>query len=254
MDRKGMMGKVWRLIYPLLLYEILSYMAAFFAIRIPGTAEETIALTGILLNALLTAPVFVCLYVQDCRMPERQNCHQGCVPFETYYLIWGVTSCAALAVLGNVLISLTPLAEWSGRFQETQEALSAGSIWIQILASVVAAPVLEELLMRGLLYQRMRDVLGVRTSIVFNAILFGVLHGNLVQGVYAFLMGLYFAWLMERFQNIWIPIMGHMAANFTIILFSEGYISRFSGNGMDFILELVVCAGCVGRAIQILKK
>ena len=218
MDRKGMWGAVWRLIYPLILYEVLSLMASIFVVRIPGITEGSMSLLGIILTAILAVPVFVCLYVQDCREPERWNRHQKCVPFEMYYLIWGVVSCAALALLGNVLISLTPLMEWSRRFWETQEVLTSGSLWTQVFASVLAAPVLEELLMRGVLYQRMRDVMGVKAAILFSAALFGVLHGNLVQGVYAFLLGMYFAWLMERFQSIWVPVMGHMAANFTIIM------------------------------------
>lgn len=255
MNTRGMLGKVWRLIYPLLLYELLSLMAGVFAVRIPGITEGTMSLLGIILTAILAIPVFMCLYVQDCREPGRWDRHQKCVPFEIYYLIWGVVSCAALALLGNVLISLTPLMEWSRRFWEAQEALTSGSLWIQVFASVLAAPVLEELLMRGVLYQRMRDVMSVKAAILFSAALFGALHGNLVQGVYAFLMGIYFAWLMERFQSVWVPVMGHMAANFTIILFSQSdYISRFLGSGMDFIWELIICAGCVGRAVQILKK
>ena len=57
-------------------------------------------------------------------------------------------------------------------------------------------------------------------GVALSALLFAVLHGNLVQGVYAFVLGVYFAWLMERYGSIKVPILGHMSANFFITLIS----------------------------------
>ncbi|MBR5510096.1 MAG: CPBP family intramembrane metalloprotease [Lachnospiraceae bacterium] len=215
---KGIRKAIWRWIYPVLLYEILSFLAAFVTISIPGIRENDLSLAGILINALLIVPIFGYLYIQDCRRPERLLRRQFNSPLKVYGLIWIIAGSAVLAIVGNIVISLSPLVEWSSRFQETQEAVFSGSFRMQILASVLAAPILEEFLVRGLLYQRMRDVMGVRTAVVFSAAFFGILHGNLVQGVYAFFMGIYFAWLMERFQNIKIPILGHMAANLAVLL------------------------------------
>lgn len=249
-----MLKRVWGLVCPVLLYEILSYLSRFLVFRILGNGDGAASLMTIVVTAVLLMPILIWMDAQDERRTDRSIRRQTSVPCEMYYLIWAVASGAAMAFLGNVVLSLTPLAEWSVRFQETQEALTSGSVWMQILASVVAAPILEEHLVRGVVYQRMRDMMGVKPSVLLSAALFGILHGNLVQGIYAFALGAYFAWLMERFQNIRVPIMAHMAANlFVILLGQEAFANRIFGSGQDFILELIVCAGCVGRAIQILK-
>ena len=45
------------------------------------------------------------------------------------------------------------------------------------------------------------------------AILFGVYHGSLLQGVYACALGILIGWSYERFKNIFAPILLHMSAN-----------------------------------------
>ena len=252
MKEQGILRGVWRLIYPVLLYELLSLLAVDLVCRVPGITEGTASLTSIVLTAVIAVPVFKWM----CRQDEAKFPYvQEYLPMHPYYLIWGISSCAALALLGNVIISLTPLMEWSERFWETQEILTSGSMPMQILATVLAAPILEEMLIRGVLYPRMRGVMGVKAAVVFSSALFALLHGNLVQGVYAFVMGAYFAWLMERFGNIWVPILGHMSANLFVTLMGYGdFAERFFGNGTNFILELIICAACVGRTVQILGE
>ena len=53
---------------------------------------------------------------------------------------------------------------------------------------------------------------------LISAVLFGLYHGNLLQGVYAFLLGLVLAWLYERFQTLAAPWLFHAAANMTSII------------------------------------
>lgn len=249
-----MLCSIWGLLYPVFLYELLSAIAVMLVFRIPGISEANASLLVIPVNTLLIAPILFWLHIQDDRKWGERSDRTDILPMELYYLIWAVSSCAAMAFLGNVAISLTPLMEVSDRFWETQEILTSGNIVLQIFATVAAAPVLEELLVRGVLYPRMRRLFGIKAGIALSALLFAILHGNLVQGVYAFVLGAYFAWLMERFDNIWVPILGHMSANLFVTLMGYEHFSGYIfGSGMSFILELIVCAGCVGRAVQILR-
>ena len=54
-----------------------------------------------------------------------------------------------------------------------------------------------------------------------NALIFGMYHFNVVQAVYAFILGLFFAWVYERYQTLWAPVIAHMSANLFVILLSE---------------------------------
>ena len=51
-----------------------------------------------------------------------------------------------------------------------------------------------------------------------SAAFFGLVHGNWAQGIYAALMGLILAWLYEKKNRLWEPVLFHSAANLTAML------------------------------------
>lgn len=69
---------------------------------------------------------------------------------------------------------------------------------MEIVSAVIAAPLLEELLFRGMIYKRLRDLCSAKTAILVSAAFFGIFHGNLVQFVYAFIIGIMLAFVYEK--------------------------------------------------------
>ncbi len=98
-------------------------------------------------------------------------------------------------------------------YENAEKLLLSGEVWLQILVLVGASPVLEEFLFRGVLYGRLRDMASPKLAMIFSALLFGLYHGNLSQGIYGFFMGLFLAWTLEYCQTIKAPIVVHVAAN-----------------------------------------
>ena len=82
-------------------------------------------------------------------------------------------------------------------------------------------PLAEELLYRGVVYRRMRAVFGVRAAIVLSAVLFGLMHANLVQFLYAGLLGLLLAYLTERTGSLWAAVAAHIGANLLAVIRQE---------------------------------
>lgn len=245
---------LWRALWPLLVHQLLAAAAVILLMGFPALPEDRVPLS-VILTAVMAVPLFGWMYGTDQkrRKEAEPKLWEEAVPLQPYFLVWGVTSCIALALLGNALIAITPLPEWSVGYQEFNESLLTGNPYLWAAASVAAAPLVEELVMRGLCYLRLRDLLGVKWAMLSSALIFGISHGNLVQGVYGFLGGLWFAWLAERFGTILVPVLGHLAANLTVLLLPAG--SYGSGAlGLEFLLGTVVCAGCMFRTVQVLKK
>lgn len=69
----------------------------------------------------------------------------------------------------------------------------------------IAAPLSEELLFRGILFERLRMALPFFWAALGSAAFFGLVHGNWAQGIYATLMGLILAWLYEKKNRLWEP-------------------------------------------------
>lgn len=50
---------------------------------------------------------------------------------------------------------------------------------------------------------------------------FGIYHGNVPQGIYAFLLGLLMVYLREQYQTLLAPVLFHMSANVYSVLASQ---------------------------------
>lgn len=206
----------------------------------------------VLLAALVTIPIYWWLYCRDIQWKLKAGL-EDYFPLTEWLLLWSVLGCGALALLGNGLISLLPLAKWSESYEEVSDALYTGSIWLRMVSIGIFGPVVEELSMRGLMYQRFRSELRLRpaAAVFWSALVFGVFHGNVIQGIYAFLIGLYFAWLMERTQQILVPIVGHMSANLFVVLLEEtNAMEWIYGSMQNFLLSMLFCAIVFGCSVQ----
>lgn len=268
--RRVTFGGLWRSLYPVLTYWLIQLFAAVgYMVWLEltslknGTGEKTIdevymegTVWIVLISAVIGILLFGWLYHGD---RQRRGCNvwqeeDWYTPSEGH-LLWVVIGSAGLALFANDLISLTPLAQWSESYQETSEALNTGSIWIRMASVGFFAPAVEELLMRGLLYERLREMMSIRAAIFCSAVVFGVFHGNIVQGVYAFLIGLFFAWLMERFQGIMAPMLAHMSANLFVVLLEEsGGLEVIYGSISSYLLVTLLSGAVFFIAFRALKN
>lgn len=116
---------------------------------------------------------------------------------------------AAMSVIFRQLFTVLHVPGYGA----AEQNLMTGTVWLELVVLLLAAPLLEEFFFRGVLYGRLKELFSVRISMVFSAALFGLYHGNVSQGIYGFFMGLFLAWSMERFQTVKAPFVIHMAAN-----------------------------------------
>ena len=143
----------------------------------------------VLLTAAVAVPAFGWLYYRDLREREGFSFRSMVIVLEVRPAAWAMAGSVCLALALNLLLLASPLPGWSAGFEQTQEALYQGSIWMELAVSGVAAAVMEELLMRGLFYGRLREMMEPGRAVFWSALAFAMCHGNLVQGIYAFLMG-----------------------------------------------------------------
>lgn len=118
----------------------------------------------------------------------------------------------------NLLLSLLPLAKLSPSFQETAASQAAVPVWLGLALYGLAAPFSEELVFRGILYGRARQLFGKSAAMLFSGLLFGIYHGNLVQGVYGALLGTLLCFLYEREGSLLAPVIFHGTANLAVYL------------------------------------
>lgn len=84
------------------------------------------------------------------------------------------------------------------------------------------SPLTEELLFRWLLLNRIERVFNTRMAVALSALFFGIYHGNVVQGCYAFLMGAVLAVICVRTKSLTAAYLFHAVAN--IVIYSSAFL------------------------------
>lgn len=101
-------------------------------------------------------------------------------------------------------------------YMEMAEAAGLGTNWFVILAAILLAPIGEEYVCRGLTLKFAKKAFGkFWIANLLQAFLFGLIHMNWVQGIYAFVIGLVLGWMVERYDSIVPAMILHCVVNFS---------------------------------------
>lgn len=92
--------------------------------------------------------------------------------------------------------------------------MDMGNEPLGVLSMALVAPLVEEMVFRGAIQgYLMRRCSNPWTAIVVSALVFGVIHMNPVQVVYATLLGLVLGWIYYRTRSLLPVIVGHVLNN-----------------------------------------
>lgn len=129
----------------------------------------------------------------------------------------GVTGIVALQMTGIAALGeQIPMIDKIVRdYIELSEAfIGDGNILMIILSTCILVPIAEELIFRGIIQGELRRALPAWAAITIQAVIFALIHGNILQISYviipAFILGIVYEWT----KSIYIPIALHMLFNF----------------------------------------
>ena len=147
----------------------------------------------------------------------------------------------AMALGTNILFSLLHITELSKSFADVAGQQFMVPIWQGLLLFGVVSPLAEEIVFRGVIYNRLKKYFPVWIAILTSAVLFGGYHGNLVQGIYGFLLGTVIAWLYEVTGKFRIPVMFHAFANISVFLMTyDSDITAAINTWINFLIFAII--------------
>lgn len=165
-------------------------------------------MTYTMISGLLTMAVVIAFY-RFRRKPMAEALWLRGVDGPT--LLTGAALAPALYLLVGGALALLPEA-WLDSYNEASAGLDSGT-FTGVLAVAVVAPVVEELIFRGLILNRLSRVMPGWLAVALSSAAFGVCHGHPVWFAYAFVLGAFFALLDLRAKSILPSILGHIAFN-----------------------------------------
>ena len=139
-------------------------------------------------------------------------------------------------------------------------AMVTSGIPTGIMMTVVIAPILEELIFRKLMLDRIRNY-GEKTAIVFSALCFGLFHGNLTQFLYAFMIGLFLGYVYCKTGKVLYTMIMHALVNLissSVMMFmpmvSFGAIGTVIVLSLGVVVAALLIMGFVQLIIHLRKK
>lgn len=158
-------------------------------------------------------------------------------------------SCVLISILLGMLQQLMPNA--FSNYYQVMEAISGGGMLLNIIYVVAIGPVSEELIFRGALFDRFYLAFPFWTANVLQALLFGIYHMNVIQGIYAFLLGMLLGMVRQMTGSIFASIFSHMIFNATSygLTWLLGAAGKYAGVGLCVLLLFSAVAVFFGGRI-----
>ena len=161
---------------------------------------------------LVAFPTFVILLLRTEKGAYKEKSKLTLKEFIFIFLIG-----EALMYLGNLIGTFFNgiFGAFSGQMPENSisEIINAIPIWLIFILMVIVGPIVEELIFRKLMIDRM-CLFGDVMAILFSAISFGLIHANLYQFFYATFLGIVLGYVYTRTRDVRYTIALHMIINF----------------------------------------
>lgn len=148
---------------------------------------------------------------------------------------------AGFALYANFLMGILQIFFNSTVYQESMERITQGQSfeWMVLWMGIVA-PIAEEMIFRWLIFLRLRDYMRLAGAAVISGLTFGIYHGNLLQAVYAGILGILFAYILEMSGSLLSSVLLHIGANVWSLVLSEYGVFILVSSGTVTLLVIYV--------------
>ena len=146
--------------------------------------------------------------------------HFGKLPAGVFFALAGIAMIAS-SILIEPAVTFIPMRDSIKAIFE--QAFVNSALWDMILSTCILAPILEELICRGVMLRGMLTRMSPWKAIVWSAVLFAVMHLNLWQAIPAFMMGLLLGWIYWRTHSLWATIFLHFLNNSLSTIIARGW-------------------------------
>lgn len=251
------------LIGTLVIYAVqMGVMTIVGAVKPEWLQDTTISLIlAVLPLYLVGMPVLIAVVK---RMPGEAPAKKSITPGQ---FVLALIMCFALMYCGNLVGTLITTVVGALKGSAVDNALmtyaTGSNMIVTFLYMVICAPILEEYIFRKLIVDRTVKY-GQGVAVVLSGLMFGLFHGNLNQFAYAFLLGMFLAFLYVKTGELKVTIGLHMCINFmgavvSVLLLKAIHLEEYQEvimNGadsqavMDYMMKYL--PGWIGYMIYVL--
>ncbi|MDD4036694.1 MAG: type II CAAX endopeptidase family protein [Bacilli bacterium] len=169
-----------------------------------------------------------------------------------FFIVWGVGVVFFVNGVVDLLFIVLEIyfPQLVSDYINMMSSMEEGSLIIIAIRVAIIAPLLEELVFRGVILKKARDIMPFYAANIVQAILFGLIHLNVIQCLYVFPVGILFGYIARRYRSIIPSIVLHALLNGYAVLHIAN--SRLAEESIDFSRWFFVVTTIVGGVIFII--
>ncbi len=248
--------KIWKVLYPALTFFAIYFIVIYGGIMLLTSNGHLFDLDSAMNNnfgiitcvALVISLVVEYIYYRnDFVLKEYEQIKK---PLNIVLLIvFG----ALLAHGLSILVTFLNIDGLLGSYSDVENEIYGTNAIFVIIRVVILTPLVEELIFRGLTFNRLKNYTNFWAAALISSALFGLYHMNLAQGFYAFLYGIVMCLIYDVFRNLWATILLHFAGNTLSIILSYANVS-YPANWVYLLVMVVTLGICVFLFFKYFKK
>ena len=137
-----------------------------------------------------------------------------------FLLLWGLGFTLLVDGLTNLLIFILNIyfPQLVSDYIDMMSSLYEGSLIIIALSVAIVGPIFEELVFRGIIFKKANDIMPFYAANIVQAILFALVHMNLIQIIYTFPVGIMLGYITMRYRSLVPAILLHILNNSISVL------------------------------------
>lgn len=174
--------------------------------------------------------------------------------FNAALILWGVLLVFMIGVVIEPLLDIFP----DSYLEMLNQAVGRGG-WA-IVTTIIVAPIMEEILFRGIILESVRSRFGTMRSILISAAIFGIIHIIPQQVINAFFVGLVLGFIYVKTESIFSVMILHAINNalayLQTVIFGDQLLSMkemIGNHTVYYILYGISAAVCILAIVQIAR-
>lgn len=209
----------------------------------------------LLISSIITILVLILIYkIKKRKIKEELQFNNTSVINYIYAFLLGGLCWLFNSSILTLISNLGLLEEQFTNMNNILSPLSAGSIVVSFITVGIVAPIAEEYLFRGVLFNTLKKRFSLAWTVVIQGFLFGLFHMNLIQGAYATLLGIVYGYVTYKTRSIWPAIIMHIVNNSMSFILSAIF-ENYAPSTTTFIIQSIVATiGIIGVLFLVAKK